>query len=163
MMMHSLTIVQAFEQPWFAMKRQQSTMVDYKDRLQEAMKDAGVSKQGLADALGVSYQAIKKVLDGLTHSLTAANNDAAALKLGVNSRWLATGKGPKKPSESTPHRVESPPAEYIAQDEWLREGIQILAALTPADRRAAVLSLRLFVAQLDPPRNGQALQVAKKR
>lgn len=46
------------------------------------------------------------------------------------------------------------------QDAWLAEGNRILASLSPEDRRAAVLSLRLFVQNLGPPRDGQALSVA---
>lgn len=70
-----------------------STMVEYKDRLEHAMKAASVSTQELADHLKVSYQAVKKVLDGKTSSFTAQNNAKAADFLGVNASWLATGVG----------------------------------------------------------------------
>lgn len=72
-------------------------MVDntYAQRLDEAMRDAGVSVTALAAALGVSYQAVRKVLNGQTKSLTARNNQAAADHLGVRAAWLATGDGQK--------------------------------------------------------------------
>jgi len=74
-----------------------ATMVaPYKDRLTEAMKDAGVDIGQLADALDVSYQAIRKAVLGETKSLSAANSDAAARHLGVSPTWLATGRLPKK-------------------------------------------------------------------
>ncbi|MDD0814265.1 hypothetical protein PSQ39_06445 [Curvibacter sp. HBC28] len=70
-------------------------MVTYKDRLAEAMRDAGVKTQALADALGISYQACRKVLIGDTNSFTAANNSRAADFLGVSASWLADGMGEK--------------------------------------------------------------------
>lgn len=69
-----------------------STMVEYKDRLAKAMKDATVSPTALANELKVSYQAVKKVLTGGTAAFTAFNNSKAASFLGVNSDWLATGQ-----------------------------------------------------------------------
>lgn len=68
-------------------------MVDYTERLACAMKHAGASKPALAKAVGISYQAVKKVLDGGSRSLTAENNAKAARFLGVSSHWLATGEG----------------------------------------------------------------------
>lgn len=74
-------------------------MANYWERLSEAMAHAGVSLKTLQDHLGVSYQAIKKVADGKTKSLTAENNAEAARFLGVNSYWLATGKEAMSQSE----------------------------------------------------------------
>lgn len=71
-------------------------MVEYSDRLATAMKDAGVKTQQLADALGLSYQAVKKVLDGKSSAFSAINNDNAARVLQVSPSWLATGQGPKR-------------------------------------------------------------------
>ena len=74
-----------------------ATMVDsteYKDRLLKAMEMAEVERQALANHLGVSYQAVRKVVEGMTKAFTAANNEKAASFLGVESKWLATGEGP---------------------------------------------------------------------
>lgn len=68
-------------------------MVEYKDRLEQAMKRAGMTTTALAASLDVSYQAVKKVLDGSTRAFTAANNARAAAVLKVNPNWLATGEG----------------------------------------------------------------------
>lgn len=57
------------------------------------MAHAKVSTQAVADALGVSYQAIRRAEEGKTKALSAANNEKAAAFLNVSSRWLATGKG----------------------------------------------------------------------
>lgn len=57
------------------------------------MDRIGVTRTRLAVELGVSYVAVKKVLDGLTRAFTAGNNSRAAAFLGVNPDWLATGEG----------------------------------------------------------------------
>lgn len=67
-------------------------MVDYASRLDAAIKHAQSSVRQLSDALGVSYQAVKKILDGKSTALNAENHERAARYLGVNSFWLATGE-----------------------------------------------------------------------
>lgn len=91
-----------------------STVVEeYKDRLTKAMSQAGFSTQALADALGISYQAVRKVLEGGKFGTT--NNAKAAKVLQVNSDWLATGRGPMK--GTSPGRATSDgwPSEEIRQ------------------------------------------------
>lgn len=68
-------------------------MVEYSERLSAAMRSRGVSTQQLADRLMISYQAVKKVLDGKSAAFSAANNAKAARALAVSSEWLATGDG----------------------------------------------------------------------
>lgn len=74
---------------------------DYSGRLESALDDAGKSIHDLADELKVTYQAIKKVLDGKSKMLTADRNVQAARYLNVDSEWLATGKGNRTPTRST--------------------------------------------------------------
>ena len=57
------------------------------------MVNAGVKTQALANAIGVSYQAVKKVLDGKSKAFDAENNSKAAAFLNVNPDWLARGQG----------------------------------------------------------------------
>ena len=52
-----------------------------------------VKRTQLSKALGISYVAVKKVLDGQTKAFTAENNSLAASFLGVSPDWLATGEG----------------------------------------------------------------------
>lgn len=75
------------------------------------MAEAKVKTSELARALGVSYQAVRKVLQG--GQFGTENNAAAARRLGVNSDWLATGKGPRQPGR--PHVVAEAPAEQYAE------------------------------------------------
>lgn len=72
---------------------------NYSERLALAMKQGVCSSSALASALGVSYQAIKKVLDGKSNALTAENNAKAARFLKVSSHWLATGEGQMQANE----------------------------------------------------------------
>jgi len=65
----------------------------YKDRLEMAMKRKGVKISALAKAIGMTYQGIKKVMDGDGASLNSTNNAAAARFLGVSSDWLASNTG----------------------------------------------------------------------
>ena len=59
------------------------------------MLDAGVTVPMLGKELGITYQAVKKVVDGKTGSFTAQNNARAATMLRVSSDWLASGRGQK--------------------------------------------------------------------
>lgn len=70
-------------------------MVDYRERLAWAMKQAQVDAAGLAKTLGVTYQAIKKIEAGTSKSLSAKNHELVAIALKVSGYWLATGKGPR--------------------------------------------------------------------
>lgn len=130
-----------------------STMVEYKDRLQKAMDDAKVSTQKLADHLKVSYQAVKKVLDGRSNSFTAANNDKAAKFLGVSPSWLATGKSPKHPHDAGLVVAEPTPDARIhalsARALSLAERLDALTNVQHADAvyAQAVTLLNLFEAE----------------
>lgn len=68
-------------------------MIEYSARLKKAMEERGVSVSQLAAGMGVSYQAVKRVLEGLSKAFSAANNAKAAAYLSVNPDWLATGEG----------------------------------------------------------------------
>ena len=67
-------------------------MVDYVERLERALKHAQRTPKDLQEHLGVSYQAMKKLMGGVSKSLSAENHARAARYLGVNSYWLATGE-----------------------------------------------------------------------
>jgi transcriptional regulator with XRE-family HTH domain len=147
---------------------QPSTMVDYGERLKKAMEARSKSAHDVATYLGVSYQAVKKVLDGKTKCFSAPNHEDVCQFLGVSGRWLAKDEGEM--------HQEAPRAMMIAgesralyartataaptEDEWQIEGKRILAGLSAEDRRAAVLQLRVFVAQLHTPGNGEGVPVA---
>lgn len=68
-------------------------MDTYGRRLNEALLLKNKTAQWLADALGISRQAVGQVINGKTNSLTAANHELAAHVLSINGRWLANGEG----------------------------------------------------------------------
>ena len=74
-------------------------MTTYSQRLRTAL-GATTSITQLAKAIGVSYQAVKKILDGGSSSFSAANNAKAAAFLSVSPDWLATGEGEMRPVEA---------------------------------------------------------------
>jgi transcriptional regulator with XRE-family HTH domain len=78
-----------------------TTMVDsYAERLLKAMEAAEVDTARLADALGLSYQAVKKAEKGNTKAFNASNNAKAAKFLEVDPDWLSTGEGSMKAAPS---------------------------------------------------------------
>lgn len=75
---------------------------DYKDRLVRAMSEhkPPLDTRGLATALGISYQAVRKVVQ-LGGRFGLENHAKAAKKLGVSPDWLASGKGEMRPKGKT--------------------------------------------------------------
>lgn len=131
-------------------------MVEYKDRLAEAMQDANVSAKWLAGKLGLSYQAVKKVLDGKSASFTAQNHDIVATLLKVSSSWLANGIGqktlaggpasmarqaatsPSAPTESAsaPNATPSEDRQRMTAGETLSLAAEVTAGLSLSRRKA---------------------------
>ena len=89
-------------------------MSTYNERLAIAMTRAGATPATLAKELGLSYQAVKKVMDGLSSAFNAQNHDKAASFLGVSSSWLANDLGPMVHSEAQPARL-TPAALFLAE------------------------------------------------
>ena len=102
-------------------------MVDYSGRLQAAMKLRKVSVAELAESIGLSYQAVKKVFDGKSNAFTAENNSKAAKRLGIYSDWLATGLGPMQQAHSN---IEEAPSTrgLVPLISWVQAGAWCEAA-----------------------------------
>jgi len=97
---------------------------DYRTRLHTAMHARGVSAQQLATQIGVSYQAVNKVLKGLSTAFSASNNAYAARFLKVSSDWLATGEGEmidKAHDYALSGNTENLPTEWHSASEEARE------------------------------------------
>jgi transcriptional regulator with XRE-family HTH domain len=96
-----------------------SNMEPYADRLRPLMDEQKMDKQALADALGVSYQSVRKVLE-LGGSFGSKNNLRAAELFNVNPTWLASGEGEKMDLKNPPDKaandlpVYSPFADSLA-------------------------------------------------
>lgn len=112
----------------------------YAKRLKSSMDAKGVSISALAEGVGVSYQAIKKVMDGGSRSFGLKNNVEAAKALGVSQDWLAFGDGTDEPDEARPAacadacKLPSPLAMELAQvfDELtdMRQRVKMFADLS---------------------------------
>jgi hypothetical protein len=112
----------------------------YTDRLLWALGQAGLpcdteealnrSSKALAKKLGVSYQGAVKVLQGKTKHLRADNHAKVAQWLNVNAFWLATGTGPRLPTETG---VAWPferlaPSDFATLDAYERHAVEEAAA-----------------------------------
>jgi SOS-response transcriptional repressor LexA len=101
-------------------------MIEYSDRLNAALKARSTSISQLAAGMGVSYQAVKRVLDGLSKAFSAANNTKAAAFLRISPDWLATGQGDMEAAFDTntrpaPMGMRSYPVISCVQAGALRE------------------------------------------
>ena len=65
--------------------------VTFAKRLREARLAAGLTQEQLAHACGVTNRAVSAWEKGRASDILAENLFAAADKLGVDPRWLATG------------------------------------------------------------------------
>lgn len=110
-----------------------ATMVEYKDRLQQAMEDARISPSELAGRLGTTYQAVKKVLDGKSGAFNAINHAKVAQMLEVDSDWLALGLGSKerRTTDWPFTRIELGKVQQMRQDDKMMLEAAIL--LSAAD------------------------------
>lgn len=73
----------------------------YAERLAHAMSlpENEIGAVELAEALGITRQAIDKLLKGGSKEMSASNNAKAARLLNVDPTWLATGEGTAQPAE----------------------------------------------------------------
>lgn len=75
-------------------------MADYGVRLESALAARRVTLRQLANHLGITYQAVKRVTDGKTVEFSASNHAKAAAYLNISPDWLLTGAGDMTPSSS---------------------------------------------------------------
>lgn len=73
-------------------------MTEYGERLAHALKVRDIPLRTLAKRLDVTYQAVKRVVDGKTAEFSASNHAKAAAYLSINPDWLLNGTGEMSPS-----------------------------------------------------------------
>lgn len=96
-------------------------MVNYWDRLKPEMDANGMDITKFAERMGISFQAVAKVRDG--GSFGTKNNIKAAMLFGLNSDWLASGKGPKKAVEKEASNVGPVSArKTVPLISWIKAG-----------------------------------------
>lgn len=92
---------------------------DYASRLSIAMggnggrPETGAMRE-LADAIGISFQAVAKLWADTSKAFTAINNSRAAAYLKVSSDWLATGEG-----EMRSQIKQEWPFPRVNRDRWV--------------------------------------------
>lgn len=79
--------------------------MNYGERLGYAIKLAGSSRRLLAQAVGLTEQAIGQCIRGETEFLKVEGSARAAAFLGVNHWWLATGEGEPQQDEGWPFNL----------------------------------------------------------
>lgn len=93
----------------------------FTERLEEALRIGGKDRQQLADALGITIQAVSQLLLGKTKTMTAENCVRTARLTGVDSFWLATGSGdPRSAGASAsqwPFRVSFDEYERLSDEQ----------------------------------------------
>ena len=120
-------------------------MSTYGSRLQAALERKQASRAELAKAIGRTPQAVGQVINGSTKALTAENNSLAAIYLGVNPHWLATGEGDIAPTgQGETSNVTTLPAPRRTVD-TLTELQAIVDSLTPLLRDAGLSVLHKWL------------------
>lgn len=109
-------------------------MSSLKDRLALAMKGPPkVSQADLARACGIKAPSVSDWISGKTKTLEGANLVNAAVRLGVNPQWLASGKGPMRSLG-----VREPVTEFL--------GASQSAGRPPSKMDLALLVARAWIA-----------------
>lgn len=125
----------------FAMK---STST-FGERLEEALSLAKKDRQQLANALGISVQALSQVIVGKTKALTAENAARAAQELGVDVMWLSTGDGEPTVTYIQTKNIEGGKTETF----WpFRVPMHMLLQLPPEQLRALDTVIWTFCKEL---------------
>lgn len=113
-------------------------------RLAHAMAERGRKITPLAEAAGMTYQGVKKILDGKTATIKADSLFPMAHYLKVDPTWLSTGEGTMSAGGGLV--VGGPQAALTTAAPTLTQALEVLAAhmdnLSEADREAAAQSLQ---------------------
>lgn len=91
--------------------------MNFSERLNLAMKEAGMTQGGLAKAVGMAQSSINKLLNGANGSRKSVE---IAKVLRVRPEWLATGDGAMRAGDGTHHPDSTIPnqAQWFKVDSW---------------------------------------------
>lgn len=108
-------------------------------RLRAARAEAKLTQRELGERCGVSKQAISNIERGDTKELQGSTLDGACRALGLSSRWLLTGRGPKfaSPSQS----VTLDPATLVRTYSTIMEVLREDGRYFDMDRHAEAFAL----------------------
>lgn len=133
------------------------------DRVKSRRAALGLTQGQVVKIAGLKQPDLSKIEKGAIQEPKKLLGLAKALR--CNPEWLATGKGPVEiGAENTSHIAASSSATYLpvanGYDQWTLGAIAIMSSLKEYQREGALAALKMYVAQLGPPRDGQALQMA---
>lgn len=120
----------------------------------------------ISDCFGNEYHIAQSELSGLLKAKSFGEKKARSIEVGARMPpfWLDKDTLPIKfdglPDPNTVSRhllAEEARAPY---DIWTAEIVRIMMTLTPSQREGALATLRGYVQNLGPPRDGQALSMA---
>jgi hypothetical protein len=135
-------------------------MLTYSQRLTSAMGSSSAQTKQMADSLGLTRQAITKVVEGKSKAFSVENHFAVADYLKVSPRWLATGEGSMRVDPVGPVRLEDalpvvldaisriPPIRWDSVSKMMEKVVS-----DPASREDVVEELARM---LEPPPNRAA-------
>lgn len=108
-----------------SIKQELVDMASVGERLKSRIDELGISVQALADAVGITIQAIHLVIRDPNAGMHSETAGKIAQHLGVNERWLVSGLGQKLRTDALKdHEVEM---------------LETFRKLTPELQRAIVL------------------------
>lgn len=137
-------------------------MDSFADRVKARRAALGLKQGQVAKLAGLKQPDVSKIELGRILETTKLLGLARALQ--CNPDWLSTGKGPMELSGQPPsYQATEPvylPTANTGYDPWTLGAIAIMSSLKEYQREGALAALKMYVAQLGPPRDGQALQMA---
>jgi transcriptional regulator with XRE-family HTH domain len=141
------------------LSRVESTLsrVTYADRFSEGLARPNKTRKGVADAMGVSVQAVGQIVNGQTKAATAENNAAAAAYFQCDPTWLATGKGSPRWSEPATRAPQEAVAEVQTVAGTISRMGELLAKANPSTRDAVT---KLLLEYSQDPERGQRIAQA---
>lgn len=127
-------------------------------RLKERMEALDMTAAELARRVGIKPPSVFLWLDGSTQSIKGGNLLKAASALEVNPEWLASGTGPKFPSQQSHHVAQSQTPYY--GDPLIAEAVSLLGSMSQSARSEALSFLRIFAAKKGGQKaNGEGVQL----
>lgn len=121
--------------------------MDYSERLQQAMTYSQKSRKALSEAIGQSVQSIGMVINRRNGQLSTRANARAAVFMGVDPTWLATGEGSMTDAQEAP---DGAPAHLSHDASHL--GMWLDKITDPEKRyRAAHAAMAVILKVLDGP------------
>lgn len=98
--------------------------------LRKIMKAKRLTRQQLADVMGVDWKRVKNLCDNHAKKLTREEGEALIRKLHVRGDWLMTGEGPMFQSEGEQAFICAPCARCAQRDGSAKPDCTAAAATT---------------------------------